>query len=58
MFYVMLFFMFIWVIEDHHCFELEHMTLVSFFILAFIVFCIVTLISSIREDKNDKKNQK
>lgn len=58
MFYVMLFFMFIWVIEDPHCFELEHMTPVSFFILAFIIYCIVTLINSIREDKNDKKNKK
>lgn len=58
MFYVVLFFMFVWVTANPDCFELEHMEPVSFFILAFIIFCIVTLINSIREDKNDKKNKK
>lgn len=58
MFYVALFFMFTWVMANPDCFELEHMEPVSFFILAFIIYCIVILISSIREDKNDKKNRK
>lgn len=58
MFYVVLFFMFIWVTANPDCFELEHMTPVSFFILAFIIYCIVILISSIREDKNNKKGEK
>lgn len=55
MFYALLFFMFIWIAEDPHCFELENMNPISFFILIFIVGCLVfAFIGAINEGKNKK----